>query len=206
LPKFVYLLLTNSKIRHVIDTLTAKVVLILGRFTPARKAVLDALRERLRELNYLPILFDFDVPSSRDFTETVRLIAQMSRFIIADLTDASSIPKELEAITPSLAVPIQPLIEGTNRPYSMFADHWKYDWVLELCRFDDQLQLIKQLSAMVIDPAEAKVAELATRRGNSSYSSGLLPLYSPSRARPGSCCLVERGRYGGVGSVGDRLY
>ena len=38
-------------------------MLILGRFTPERKAVLDALREELRKRDYLPILFDFDVPA-----------------------------------------------------------------------------------------------------------------------------------------------
>ena len=40
--QFIYLLLNNEKIRHVIDTITSKVVLILGRFTEERKAVLDA--------------------------------------------------------------------------------------------------------------------------------------------------------------------
>ena len=44
------------------------------------------------------MLFDFDVPATRDITETVSLLARMARFIIADLTDPSSIPKELEAI------------------------------------------------------------------------------------------------------------
>jgi hypothetical protein len=39
---------------------TSKAVLILGRFTDERKAVLDALRDELRKRNYLPILFDFD--------------------------------------------------------------------------------------------------------------------------------------------------
>jgi uncharacterized protein YjbI with pentapeptide repeats len=43
--QFVYLLLNNPKIRDVIDTIGKKAVLILGRFTPERKAVLDALRE-----------------------------------------------------------------------------------------------------------------------------------------------------------------
>jgi len=32
--QFIYLLLNNHKIRIVIDTITSKVVLILGRFTP----------------------------------------------------------------------------------------------------------------------------------------------------------------------------
>jgi hypothetical protein len=41
--QFIHLLLHNEKIRHVIDTITSKAVLILGRFTDERKAVLDAL-------------------------------------------------------------------------------------------------------------------------------------------------------------------
>ena len=103
--QFIYLLLHNQKIRDVIDTITSKAVLILGRFTDERKAVLDALREELRKRDYLPILFDFDVPATRDITETVSLLARMARFIIADLTDPSSIPKELEAIVPALPCP-----------------------------------------------------------------------------------------------------
>jgi hypothetical protein len=47
--QFVYLLLHNQKIRDVIDTITSKAVLIVGRFTDERKAVLDALREELRK-------------------------------------------------------------------------------------------------------------------------------------------------------------
>ena len=41
----------------------------------------------------------------------------MARFIIADLTDPSSIPKELETIVPNLAVPVQPLQEGSSPSY-----------------------------------------------------------------------------------------
>ena len=63
--QFIYLLLNNPKIREVIDTIAKKAVLILGRFTPERKAVFDALREALRTRGYLPILFDFEKPSSR---------------------------------------------------------------------------------------------------------------------------------------------
>ena len=103
IAQFIYLLLNNEEIRDVIDTLTTKSVLILGRFTPERKAVLDALREALRTYRYLPILFDFEKPSSRNMTETVSTLAHLSRFIIADLTDPSSIPQELYAIVPTLA-------------------------------------------------------------------------------------------------------
>src|SRR5262245_26078250 len=73
--QFIYLMLHNQKVRDVIDTITSKTVLILGRFTDERKAVLDALREELRKRNYLPILFDFEVPATRDITETISLLA-----------------------------------------------------------------------------------------------------------------------------------
>jgi uncharacterized protein YjbI with pentapeptide repeats len=80
--QFIYLLLHNEKIRGVIDTITSKAVLILGRFTPERKAVLDAIREALRQRNYLPILFDFEASGRRDFTETITTLAHLARFII----------------------------------------------------------------------------------------------------------------------------
>ncbi len=63
IAQFIYLLLNNQEIRDIIDTITTKVVLILGRFTPERKAILDALRNILRTKDYVPIMFDFDKPA-----------------------------------------------------------------------------------------------------------------------------------------------
>ena len=63
--QFVYLLLHNEKMRDVIDTITSKVVLILGRFSPERKMVLDVLRDELRKRNYAPVVFDFKKPRSQ---------------------------------------------------------------------------------------------------------------------------------------------
>ena len=162
--QFVYLLLNNQRIRQVIDTIGKKAVLILGRFTPERKAVLDTIRQSLRERDYLPILFDFDLPGERDVTETITLLARMARFIVADLTAPSSIPKELEAIVPTLAVPVQPLLEGSTTPYSMFKDYWKYDWVLQPHRYDSVADLLASLSESVVAPAENKATELRRRR------------------------------------------
>ena len=162
--QFIYLMLCNQKIRDVIDTITSKAVLILGRFTDDRRKVLDALREELRKRNYLPILFDFSVPATRDITETVSLLARMARFIIADLTDPSSIPKELEAIVPHLAVPVQPLLQGVSRPYAMFKDYWKYDWVLPVYWYEGLEPLLATLREKVIAPAEAKAEALQERR------------------------------------------
>lgn len=159
--QFVYLLLHNEKIRHVIDTITSKVVLILGRFTPQRKAVLDALREELRRRNYLPILFDFDKPASRDVTETISLLARMARFVLADITDARSIPQELNVIVPDLpSVPVQPLLLKESTEYGMFEHYTHYPWVLPLHRYDTQDQLVAEFGEQVIGPAERMAFDL----------------------------------------------
>jgi hypothetical protein len=87
----------------------------------------------------------------------------MARLIIADLTDPSSIPKELEAIVPNLAVPVQPLLEGSSRPYAMFKDYCKYDWVLPVHWYEGLEPLLAALAEKVIAPGEAKVKSLAKR-------------------------------------------
>lgn len=155
--QFLYLLLNNRKIREVLDTITSKVVLILGRFTETRKAVLDALREELRHKGYLPVLFDFDQPASRDLTETISTIAHMARFVIADITDAKSIPQELMAIVPNLpSVPVQPLLLASEKEYAMFEFFRRFPWVLEPYLYPDQETLITLLDTKVIAPAEEK--------------------------------------------------
>ena len=158
--QFIYLLLNNQNIRHVIDTITSKVVLILGRFTPERKPILDAIRDELRKRDYLPVLFDFDKPSNRDITETVSTLAHMAKFVIADITDARSIPQELMAIVPTLpSVPVQPLLLASQREYGMFEHFKRYPWVLEPYLYEDQDRLLAAITDKVIGPAEKKAKE-----------------------------------------------
>lgn len=163
--QFIYLLLNNQKVRDVINTITSKAVLILGRFTQERKAVLDALRNKLRELNYLPILFDFDRPSSRNLTETISTLAHIAKFVIADITGAISIPQELQRIIPNLpSLPIQPLLLSTETEYGMFADLLDYPWVLEPFSYDSLEMLLDSVNGKVIGPAVAKAHEIETKR------------------------------------------
>lgn len=165
IAQFIHILLTNQKIRRVIDTITSKVVLILGRFTPERKAVLDALREELRSRNYSPVVFDFDKPSERDLTETVSTLAHLSRFVIADITDAKSIPQELQKIIPSLpSLPIQPIILDSQHEYAMFKDFGAYRSVLPPHRYQCIEQLLVSLDEKVIVPALKRAQEIAEHR------------------------------------------
>ena len=159
--QFVDILLNNPKIRDVIDTIGKKAVLILGRFTPERKAVLDALREELRKRDYVPILFDFDKPTIQDLTATISTLAHLARFIIADLTDPSSIPYELATVVPTTPVPVQPILLSGTSEFAMFQDlRRRHHWVLTTHRYDSQMQLIDDLGEKVIRPAELKVLDL----------------------------------------------
>jgi uncharacterized protein YjbI with pentapeptide repeats len=159
--QFVYLLLNNKRIRQVIDTITSKVVLILGRFTPERKAILDAIRERLRNGGYVPILFDFRKPKSRDTHETLTTLARMARFVIADITDAKSIPQELVSIVEQLpSVPVQPILHEGSKPWGMYDHIKRYSWVLSLHEYRGLKDLMPGLHKNVIAPAEEKAKEL----------------------------------------------
>jgi uncharacterized protein YjbI with pentapeptide repeats len=160
--QFIYLLLNNAEIRYVIETVTSKVVLILGRFSPERKSVLDGLREALRQRNYLPVVFDFEKPASRDLTETVSTLAHLARFVIADITDARSIPQELMAIVPNLpSVPVQPLLLASQKEFAMFDDFRRYPWVLPMLLYENQEKLLGSLEQDLLLPVEAKVKEMA---------------------------------------------
>ena len=165
--QFVYLHLNNQNIRHLIDTMNSKVVLILARSTPERKVILDAIREKLRGYDYLPVLFDFEKPTSQDVTGTVELLARMARFIIADLSEASRIPHDLATVVPFLrTTPVVPLRMTGARGYSLCDDLESYSWVLGTYNYDSAERLISVLGEKVILPAEAKVKELAGKAKN----------------------------------------
>lgn len=164
--QFVYLLLHNEKIRDVIDTIGKKGVLLLGRFTDGRIKILERLREKLRSLGYVPMVFNFDKPGTKDFTETVRLLAGLSKFVIVDLTSPRSAPLELQAIVPQCMIPFAPIIQRPQKPFSMLVDlQNKHDWVLQpVIGYSSVNSLIKALEDKVVRPAEAKFNKLLARR------------------------------------------
>ena len=145
--QFIYLILNNEEIRDVINTLTSKSVLILGRFAPPeRKAILDALRTKLREYNLLPIVFDFDRPTDKDFTETIKTLASLSYFVIADVTNPKSSPLELQATVPDYQIPFVPIIQEGEQPFAMMVDlQKKYNWVLNTRTYSSKEALINKL-------------------------------------------------------------
>jgi uncharacterized protein YjbI with pentapeptide repeats len=155
IAQFIYLLLNRKKLRNVLETITSKAVLILGRFTPERKVILDSLANELRKLNLLPIIFDFERATTRDITETITILAGLSKFVIADITDAKSIPQELSHIIPNFpSIPIKPIILSSQKEYSMF-EHWeKFNSVLPVFEYDFQEHLIKNIYNEIVKQIE----------------------------------------------------
>jgi pentapeptide repeat protein len=164
--QFVYLLLHNEKIRDVIDTIGKKGVLLLGRFTEGRIQILERLREELRSRGYLPIIFNFDKPETKNFTETVRLLAELSHFVIADVTNPKSASLELQATIPAVMVPFRPIIQEGEKPFAMLEDLWiqHRDWVFEPLYYSSLDALVGALDEKIIEPAKVRFAELLARK------------------------------------------
>lgn len=93
----------------------------------------------------MPILFDFDKPASQT------TLAQMSRFVIADLTDPKSVLQELRSIVPnSPSVLVQPLSLESQKEPGMWDVFRKFPWVLEPVPYTDQDALVAALDEKVI--------------------------------------------------------
>jgi hypothetical protein len=109
----------------------------------------------------LPIVFDFDRPTDKDFTETIKTLAGLSYFVIADVTNPKSSPLELQAAVPDYQIPFVPIIQEGEQPFAMMANlQTKYSWVLDTISYDSPETLMKALKPGMIDPAIQKHNEL----------------------------------------------
>ena len=165
--QFIYHLLNNKEIRSTIDTITSKVVLIVGRFTHERKQVLDAIRDKLRNQTYSPVVFNLEEHGSESFIETARTLANMAHFVLVDLTDLDDVIREIAAsIIPRCVVPIQPLLLGNYQyDHALVRDlQQKYRWLLSPRRYKDISGLLNSFQEQIIQPAENKITELKQRK------------------------------------------
>lgn len=159
--QFVTLLVENPRIGAVINAAAGKVVLLLGRFTGGGEEVLEALVEKLGDLGYVPVVFDFDEPEDRDTIETVAILAGLAKFVIADLTSPRSTPLEAHLVIPAIAVPFVPIVREPDRPFSMFtALQRKYPWVLPTVRYRSTKGLLGKLEKEVVRRAEREAARM----------------------------------------------
>ena len=96
----------------------------------------------------------------------MRLLAGMSKFVIADITNPKSAPLELQATVPEMMIPFQPIIQEGEQPFAMLQDLWikHRDWVFEPIEYSSVDRLIQTMDAEIIGPAETRFDELVMRR------------------------------------------
>jgi len=157
------LMLDGPGVRRVLESASSKLVLILGSFSAREKSVLDSLRTALRSSGYVAVTFDFERPAALDYAETVSVLAGLSRFIVADYTDAKEVRAELlEARRQHARVPVIPLARHDARLPVTITNVFSADELNRLLvRYEDAEDLVSKLQSAVIEPAEARVAEIA---------------------------------------------
>jgi len=143
---------------EIMSALSQRRVLILGRFSARRMPVLIALKKQLaaHPNRYLPELFTYSRPMSRDLVETILGSAALSRFIIADLSEPRSLPQELQAIVPNLqSVPVVPIINEGGREFATFDSIARRPNVVQpTLRYRNIPDLETKLDGQIIDAAE----------------------------------------------------
>lgn len=157
--QFIYFILNHANLRNVLNSIAQRGVLILGRFGGGGINVLHTLAVELRQKEYLPIIFDFERPENKNYTETIKTLAGLSRFVIADLS-GPSVPMELYATVPFYKIPFVMISERKSTPFSLHKDLLEYDWVIEPVVYFENIKELKDLiSPKILAPAEKRFEE-----------------------------------------------
>ena len=118
-----------------------------------------------RELDYLPIIFDFERPADRDLTDTVKVLAGLSRFVIADITNPRCVPYELGATVPDYMVPFVTVLQRGQPAFGMFHDlPRRYHWALPLLEYQSAETLSAVFESKVVAPALEKLEDVRRQK------------------------------------------
>ncbi|MFT5524589.1 MAG: hypothetical protein ACI9G1_003403 [Pirellulaceae bacterium] len=160
--QLISLMVDNEDIRGLLNSLSSRIVLILGRFTEQRKQILDLIRDTIGVLGYAGVLFDFERPEKRSFIEVIKTLASISRFVIVDLTDPKVVHQEMDVILREFpSVPVRPILKHDHPvPVSLLDHAQRRALVLPIFRYRDSQHLLAEMEGQVIAPAEKRAKEL----------------------------------------------
>jgi uncharacterized protein YjbI with pentapeptide repeats len=151
LAQFIYYLSNHKKLRDTINILNNRGVLLLGKFKDGGLERLYKLRDWFSDQNYLPMIFDFDRPSSLDYTETIVTLSGLSKLVVADLS-GDSVPQELHAILTNFVKPV--IVYHDKVAYSMLKDLKRKNKYFHDIKFDGT-----EKNLLTLLPAKLKEAE-----------------------------------------------
>jgi hypothetical protein len=158
--------LDGERVSRLLSEVAARSVLILGRFSEKRKPVLDLIRRELstERRQYVPILFDFDRPQERTMLEAVLRFAAVSRFVIADLSDAKWVLAECDRIATNFrSLPIIPIMQAAlDDPYAI--EHVEgFQSASKVVRYQSESHLRSVLGSTILPAGERLYAKLMPR-------------------------------------------
>jgi hypothetical protein len=157
---FVNLMMDSGELRDVIRSVSSKAVLVLGHFSRERRVLLEELRDKLRRRGCVPVLFDYDRAASKRSSETIAVLARISYFAIADITDAKGILQDLQAVLPANPkLPVQAIISTSSQEPALFDSFKGLPSFLPVREYDVLTSLLPSIDSEVIGPAEARAAE-----------------------------------------------
>jgi hypothetical protein len=97
--------------------------------------------------------------------ETIRVLAGLCRFVIADITEPRSVPHELATIIASYMIPIVPLLQQGHTGYAVLDEERPgKPWILYEVVYTLDEGVVRGLDSMVIAPALAAESQILADR------------------------------------------
>jgi len=151
-------MLSSERLGLALDRIAPKVVLILGRFSRDRKPVLDDLRKALTALGWMALVFDF--PAPKGITQTFKVLASLAGWVIADVTEATEVRREITHIAERhRTVPIFPILQGRRAEW-FGLDELRDEGsnIAATFRYRDTSHLLASLDEALVKPAQDALA------------------------------------------------
>jgi hypothetical protein len=158
--EFVSQMLEYTRVRNALDAISTKFVLILGRFTKDRKAILATIRDQVRKSDLLPITVECTRQTRAALPGAVELFSRMSQFILVDFTEPDGVPDELTTLVAGhLKTPIQPIHAPEPLGYRMFAEKQAHPSVMDPFVYENRDHLLEAIESVFL-AVEEKAKEL----------------------------------------------
>ena len=162
--QFVFMILQTQLLHHLVSSIVARVVLVIGDFIPSRTSVLNALREELRTQNYAPVVVQFPDSRKGEEPDKIAILSRLAKFIITDVPNSHDSTHQLKDLMAKVNIPIQLIHQGTKQQYEALRQQIESPLLLRGSSYMDADELSALLRDRVIAEAESRAQELLNYR------------------------------------------
>jgi hypothetical protein len=104
-----YPMTQSPKVSELLDRLSAKSVLLMGRFTPEQQTILGNLRDVLKATGHEALFFDIGTIPKEEQADTMSAIVSLTPYILDVTEPTSATETELSALVPQVRSDTPPL-------------------------------------------------------------------------------------------------